>query len=401
MASKISKIPGVLLLILSTLGIIFGGSITGLTLVSAYLFPADNLSTTDILSITTTGLLSLSVCILNLPTFIAAIQKLKQKPFSHPLTNLFNRANYLMVFWLIILFVGYFISQDETATLLLAPLTIAAVTVPIWWLIEFSRRGLPRSTQLREWGTLSIGITVTPILIILIEMTVVAIIIVLVLISLGFQNNLNNQIISFLENINLYQGGLGDLEQILYDLMKNPIISAGIFLTIGLLAPLIEEIFKPLAIWFLLRRPLKEYEGFSLGLISGGAFALLESAGMVIQMNAQDWLTVIALRTATGVLHIGLSGLVGYGLTRSWNQKQYWKGIIYIFAAALLHGGWNSLALLSGFSSTFTQRGTSFETSGGISIPVLGCMISIFIGIITITFKINAHLRRKLTTLTN
>jgi RsiW-degrading membrane proteinase PrsW (M82 family) len=398
MAPKRTKIPSILLLILSALGILFGGFIAGITLVDAYLFSTDNLSTTDILSITTTSLLSFSVCVLNLPTFIATIRNLKQKPSRHPLPILFKKANYLIVFWLFIILIGYFISQNETAVFLLAPLTIIAVSIPVFWLIEFARQGLPRSTKLREWGTLTIGITITPIIIIFVEMMVVAIIIVVVMIGLGFQTNLIDQITPFLENINLYQGGIGELEQILYDLMKNPIISAGIFLTIGLLAPLIEEIFKPMAIWFLLRRPLKEYEGFSLGLISGGAFALLESAGMVIRMNAQDWLPAVALRAATGVLHIGLSGLVGYGLTRSWNQKQYGKGIVYVFSATLLHGGWNSVALLSGFSSTLTQSGPSFDTSGVISILILGCMIALFLGIITITLKINARLRRKITT---
>lgn len=398
MALKKPKLPSVLLLILSALGILFGGFIAGMTLVGANLLPANNLSTTDILSITTTSLLSFLVCILNLPTFITSIRKLKQKPSRHPLPRLFKKANYLIVSWLLIISIGYFISQNETATVFLAPLTIAAVSIPVWWLIEFSRRGLPRSTKLREWGTLTIGITITPIIIIFVEIIVIAIIIVVVMIGLGFQANLIDQIIPFLENINLYQGGIGELEKILYDLMKNPIISAGIFLAIGFLAPLIEEIFKPMAIWFLLKRPLKEYEGFSLGLISGGAFALLESAGMVTQMNAQDWLSAVALRAATGVLHIGLSGLVGYGLTRSWNQKQYGKGIMYVLSAALLHGGWNSLALLSGFSSTLTQAGPSFDISGVISVLILGCMIALFIAIITITLKINAHLRRKIAT---
>ncbi|MDO9546531.1 MAG: PrsW family glutamic-type intramembrane protease [Pelolinea sp.] len=395
MTFKKSKIPSMLLLILSALGILFGAGIVGLTLAGAYFLPVDKGSTSEVLSIATTSLLSFLVCILNLPTFISSIRKLKQKPSPHPLPPLFQKANYLIILWLLLISIGYFISQGNNATFFLVPLTIAAVSIPVWWLIECARRGLPRSTKLREWGTLTIGLTITPIIIILIEMILVALMVLVVMIGLGFQHDLNNQILPILGNLNLYQGGIAELEQILFDLMQNPVIAIGIFLTIGMLVPLIEEIFKPMAVWFLLKHPLREYEGFSLGLISGGAFALLESAGMVIQMNAEDWLTAVALRAATGVLHIGLSGLVGYGLTRSWNQKRYGKGIMYIFSAALLHGGWNSLALLSGLSSTLTQNGPGFEVSGVISIVILGCMIAIFLGIITITLRINARLRRE------
>jgi len=292
--------------------------------------------------------------------------------------------------------VGYFLSREGNRTFLLALLTVAAVIIPVWWLIEFSRRGLPRSTKLREWGTLTIGLTVTPIVIIIIEFILVVIAAVVVMIRLGFQPDMSSQLLSFLENMGLYQGGMGELEQILYELMKQPLISAAIFLTIGLIAPLVEEIFKPMSTWFLLNRPLEEYEGFSLGLISGGAFAILESAGMVIQMDIQDWLIAVTMRAATGVLHIGLSGLVGYGLARSWHQKWLGRGILYVLSAAILHGAWNSLALLSGFSSSVLSEGPGMGFLGTKSILSLIFMIIVFVSVILITLKINSRLRQGL-----
>ena len=397
MASKKQKIPSVLLLLLSALGILIGILIAALTLTSAYVFPAASLSAADEMSVLSTSMLLISISILNVPTLITSIKNLQRKTAHRSLQPLFQIANYLIVLWFMMIGVGYFISRGGSRTFFLAPLTVAAVIIPVWWLIEFSRRGLPRSTRLREWGTLTIGLTVTPIVIIMFELILIVVAAVVVMIGLGFQPSLSNQLFSFLENINIYQGEIGEVEQILYEMMKQPLISAAIFLTIGLIAPLIEEIFKPMSTWFLLNRPLEEYEGFSLGLISGGAFAILESAGMVIQMDIQDWLIAITLRAATGVLHVGLSGLVGYGLARSWHQKRIGKGILYIFSATILHGVWNSLTLLSGFYSSALSGGPGIETSGINGVLSLFFMIIVFVGIIVITLTINSRLRQDLT----
>jgi len=396
MASKKINIPSVLLLLLSALGILIGILTAALTLTSAYVFPTTSLSAADEMSVLSTSILLISISALNVPTLITSIGNLQRKTSHQSLQPLFPKAKYLIVVWLLIIAAGYFISHERSRIFLLAPLTVAAVIIPVWWLIEFSRKGLPRSTKLREWGTLTIGLTVAPIVIIMIELILIVVAVIVVMIGLGFQPDLSSQLLSFLENINLYQGGIGKIEQIPYEIMKQPMISAAIFLTIGLIAPLIEEIFKPMSTWFLLSRPLEEYEGFSLGLISGGAFAILESAGMVIQIDIQDWLIAITLRAATGVLHIGLSGLVGYGLARSWHQKRLGRGILYIFTATILHGAWNSLALLSGFSFSVLSKEPGAEIFGTSNILSLFFMIVVFVSIIAITLKINSRLQQNL-----
>jgi len=395
MASKKLDIPSVLLLMLSALGILIGVTAAVLILISTYGFSKPSLTASDEMAALSTSVLLVSVGMLNVPTLITSIKKLLKKTTHQSKTDYFQKANHTLFLWLLILPVGFFISREGNKIFLLAPLTAAAVFIPVWWLIEFSRRGLPRSTKLREWGTLTIGLTITPIIIMSIELLLTAIAAVVVMIRLGFQPNLSSQLHSFVENIGQNIGGIGELEQIQLEMMKQPIISAAVFLILGLIAPLIEEIFKPMSTWFLLSRPLEEFEGFSLGLISGGAFAILESAGIVIQMGSQDWLIAVALRTATGVLHIGLSGLVGYGLARSWRQKQFGRGLLYIITAAILHGMWNSMALLSGFSSSVLNR-PGMETSGTNSIIPLIFIIIIFISVIAITLKINSVLRQDL-----
>ena len=301
-----------------------------------------------------------------------------------------------MIFWMLVLITGYFISKKDAETIFLAPLTIAGVLIPIWWLIELARMKLPRSTRLREWGTLSIGLTVAPSIIMLVEILLVVTGIIMASVVLGLQTDWSSQLPSLLDQARISGGEIDGLEELLFDLMKNPILSTAIFLTAGLFAPLTEELFKPIATWFLFNRPLKEYEGYSLGLISGGAFALLESAGMIIQINAQDWLPAVALRAATDVLHIGLSGFVGYGLVRHWNIKRYGRGILCIFIATLLHGSWNSLALFSEFSTMllpeYAPPGTD-DLAFAVSIIL---MVLVFISVIVINVVINSRLRRNL-----
>ena len=394
MTPKKKSLPSVLLLILSALGILIGISIAVLMLISLNVFSTSNPTITEEIPVLSTSALALSISILNMPTLITSINSLKRGYDHHSLQPQFLNANFLIAFWLLIIAGGYFIILEGSRSVFLAPLTVAAVIIPVWWLIEFSRKGLPRSTKLREWGTLTIGLTVSPIVIIIIEVILVVIATIVLINALGIQPGFRNQLSSIFGEMNLKRGGISEIEQILYELMKQPYISTAIFLIIGLIAPLIEEIFKPLAVWFLLNRPLEEHEGFSLGLISGGAFAILESAGMVIQMDIQDWLIAIIFRTATGVLHIGLSGLVGYGLARSWHQKRLGRGILFTLSATLLHGAWNSLALLSDFSSSAISGDSGVETSNITSILPLLFMIIVFIIIIVITLMINSRIKQ-------
>lgn len=382
------------MLILSTLGILISTSIAVLSLIGLNFFPTTNPTISDQIPVLSTGVLAITISLLNVPTLVTSIRSIRKGYTQQSMRPQFQNASYLIALWLLMVAGGYFIIREGSRTFYLAPLTVAAVIVPVWWLIEFSRKGLLRSTKLREWGTLTIGLTITPIVIIIIEITLVLITSIVVIIALGLRPDFSNQLFSLLGKMNLNRGGIGDVEKIPHELMKRPFISTAIFLTVGLFAPLVEEIIKPMAIWFLLTRPLKEHEGFSLGLISGGAFSLLESAGMVIQMDIQHWLIAIILRAATGVLHIGLSGLVGYGLARSWNQKQYGRGILYIISAVILHGAWNSLALLSGLFSSTISEGSGVEISDITNVISLLFMMIVFITIVVITLKINSWLKQ-------
>lgn len=396
MSNERKTLPGVLLLMLSALGFLFGLGVALLTLAGSRVAGLDAMDFPQAFPKYSVGLLAVAVALLNIPAFILSIRYLRAKPVAVRQRSLFKPASLSLVLWVIALAGGFWATRPPGAALIAALMTVLAVVIPIWWLVEFSRRGLPRVNAAREWGTLAVGLSVAPLIIMAAEIFLLLVVGVGVFFALSAQPGFTQQMAEALQNIEMNQGSLEELEKLLFGLAQNPLIAAAILATLGFLAPFIEEFFKPMAIWFLLKRPLKDHEGFSLGLISGGAFALLESAGLMAQMSAETWLTAVALRAATGLLHVGLSGLAGYGLARAWNQKHFARALLYLAAAGLLHGAWNFLALLNGFSSISMPAPTVGAAFSAGMILTLAGMVAVFATTLFIVLRINRSLRGQL-----
>ena len=64
-------------------------------------------------------------------------------------------------------------------------------------------------------------------------------------------------------------------------------------------------------------------------------------------MDSGMWVESIALRAATSLVHITCSGLVGYGYAATMKSQKSAVLAKPFLVAVLLHGVWNSLALLS------------------------------------------------------
>jgi RsiW-degrading membrane proteinase PrsW (M82 family) len=391
MPSERNKLPSVLMLVLSTLGILISFLAAGAALLGSSI---DLVTENDALTFTSLGTLALVLGLLNIPAWVYSIRHLRGKPDAAQPRNLFRNANFTLIVWVLLLGVGYYLTRSHLNTFWLAPVTIACVIIPIWWLVEFARRGLVRPTPLHEWGALTMGLTLTPLVIMTIETLMVVMIAVIVIILLGLQSSSLSSLTNLTANLNLSQGGIDQLDQLLYDLAQNPTVAAALYLVIGFLAPFTEEFFKPLIVWLSWKRPMQAREGFSLGLISGGAFTLLESASLVSQINPEGWLSTVVLRASTGLLHIGLSGLVGYGIAKARQDKGWGKLLLTLLGAAALHGLWNSMALLNGFSSSPLpmKESVSLNAGGVISLVV---MLLVFAAVLTITIRLNARLRKE------
>ena len=388
-------LPSMLLLLLSLSGFLISGSAAAALTIGLIFFDIA-VSPSETLTFISIAALASLTAFLQIPAFINAIRDLQKKDSSPRHASLYKPASYSMILWLCVMAAGYFISRSEANWLLLAPLTVLGIAIPVWWLIEFGRRKLPRSTGLREWGSLSVGLTAAPVIIMVVEILLIVLICIILIFALSTQSGFMQELSDIFQDLDLTQGDLESLEELLLQLAQNPILASTLLLVIGFIAPFIEEFFKPMVIWFLLRHPIKPHEGFSLGMISGGAFALLESAGLVSQIGPVDWLSAIFLRAATGILHIGLSGFVGYGFSKAWSEKRYSRVVIYLLIATGLHGAWNALALINGYSTSLLPAAQQSALPAITSILTIALMIVVFFTVIYITLRTNHRLRLEL-----
>jgi hypothetical protein len=144
---------------------------------------------------------------------------------------------------------------------------------------------------------------------------------------------------------------------------------------------MIEEILKPLGVWFLAGQKLTPTQGFVFGILSGAGFGLFENLGNTSSGGAA-WAILASTRISTLLLHCFTAGLVGWALASAWSQRRYLRlGISYILAV-LVHGLWNGMAVLSAAASvqdlTNVTIPTSLKQLGSISdvgIVVLGALI--------------------------
>ncbi len=118
---------------------------------------------------------------------------------------------------------------------------------------------------------------------------------------------------------------------------------------IAVAVPLIEELFKPLAVWIFASKIESPAQGFVMGLLSGAAFALIESlnAGGA---SAESWAVIVSVRAGTSLLHITTSGLVGWGIASAFRERRILRLFAAYFSAVLIHGIWNLCAMGAGFS---------------------------------------------------
>jgi len=353
MLSEKLHVPSLLQLLLSGLGLLvlipaaFGLAVFGL--VSAASGPLQGQSDSQ-------GALLLAwvvslVCLLITPSALMALYRLLGKKVPRPnLKYPLRTASLLMLLWPGIMLVGAQLSQATWGWLLLPPLQILAVALPIWWFVELGRFGLPASPgPQRSWGVLSISLLVSPPLIITLEMLLLALVAVFVLFLISSRPELVEQLSGLAQRVVNSQVDYEELLLILRPVFNQPGFIAGLIGVIAGLMPVVEELFKPLPLWFLVSRKMTPAEGFKNGLICGAAFALLESLISISSQNG-EWALMAAGRMGTGLLHVITTALVGWGLASAWSNKAYLKlGAAFLISAGL-HGIWNIFGILLGIS---------------------------------------------------
>lgn len=331
---------------------------------------------------TTFGLIFL----LLIPSIILAAIRLLGKPLPDLNYPWFLRVSGI-AFCLVPVFilVGFLIMRTPPAAAFILPwFQLAVVAIPIWWVVELGRQGLPPLPSERGWGLFSLTVTLAMPAIIIIEMLLVAGIVAGIFVYIGITYpDISQQVLRTLERLgNSSSMDRETVLRILRPYLSQPgVIYSLLAITAGAV-PLLEEFFKPLALWFLAGKKLTPHEGFVGGMICGAAFALLESLGAMGNPGTDSWPIVAVGRIGTGILHISASGMVGWGLAQAWTEGRYLRLAAAYLLAVGFHAIWNMTALVAGlkelaqFSPVLIKQFEGFMlVSPGILVFLAGSMV--------------------------
>ncbi|MAT41270.1 MAG: hypothetical protein CL609_02935 [Anaerolineaceae bacterium] len=239
-------------------------------------------------------------------------------------------------------------SQVSWFGLVSSPFIFLLVLIPILLFVWIGSQKLSTGSPFRTWGNITFNFSITMPFIIFLELVFVVAILVFVGLWVSSNPELLNQLMILQEQLTEGLIDPVEIETMVFDFLQNPWVLNSALLVISLFIPLMEELFKPMALWFLAGKKLTPSQGFVGGLIAGACFALLETAGSIGVPTDLEWFTLLLGRTGTGLLHITLSGLVGWGLASLFYDKNWGRALGNYVLAVLIHGTWNLFALLSG-----------------------------------------------------
>ncbi|MEI8131099.1 MAG: PrsW family glutamic-type intramembrane protease [Leptolinea sp.] len=271
------------------------------------------------------------------------------------------------------------------AELLLPLIQLVVIGVPLAWLMFLGTRGFINGTSQRGWGIFSFSTMVSIPIILVAELFLLAGILLVSVLWLQISSpDLVRQLGNTVQRLANTDLETEAILRILRPYLNQPVVLVGGFAITAGIIPLMEEMLKPLALWFFAPRPLTAREGFIAGLICGASFALLESLGALANPPMETWSVVAIGRIGTGILHTTTSGLVGWGLGSAWSEGKYGRLVAAYAAAVCFHGLWNIFALLMGFGSITQFLGLNagildgfIQISPVILILLSGFMISI------------------------
>ncbi len=319
----------------------------------------------DLLSTFTSAWSQALVGVLIIPSAVLALLRLIGRPLpewrfntikgEHPAAGqrFWIRAGlWSILAWPLVIVAGYLVSQQDTWNwLILPPLSLAAIALPVTWLVAFACRGLPRTSLQRAWGTLASGLVAAPFLATVLEVAVVIFAVVVWMIWLAANPQSGQDIQLLAQRLANARNDVEAIQRLLSPYLSQPAVITTVLVIIAGFTPLIEELCKPVAVWFLLRRMQTPVEGFIAGVVSGAGFTLVESLSKTGSFTGAEWVGVTLTRAGTDLLHIVTCGLVGWALVAAWRKGRFLHLAGAYLLAVTLHGAWNALSVWIGFDA--------------------------------------------------
>lgn len=324
---------GVIVLISSLMGIALGET-------RDYLYPGFVFSWTLI-----------GISLLLVPGIVYAILRLLNKPF--PAKTLSNWKFLPLIFlglWLPLLVLGGVLSGKVNWDWLLLPaLTVLLIALPIWIWIKLGNKEVQPEDRQATWSLFGVNMLITPAFIMAAEIIALMTIAIIGVMILIISPELLEKFQKIVQQLSFSSMDPVLIMRVVKPLMQNPWVIFSILATMSVIIPIIEEALKPIWMWAFVKK-IDPAQGFLYGMFCGAGFSLIESIGYMATPTGDAWAGLLIGRAGTGLLHVVTSGLVGWGLASAWHDKKYLRLGTAYFLAVFIHGLWNAIGLLMGFT---------------------------------------------------
>jgi len=275
--------------------------------------------------------------------------------------------------------------------LVLPLLTVLVIAPPIWVLLGLGTRGIELGPRWRTWSIFGLGMTLGPLVMLVLEFVLILFVVIAGSLYAVFTPDLVNEIMQLAPAVGNETNPEAIIELLAPYIINRSVITLA-FVFFSLAIPLIEEAFKPLGVWLFARQIQTPAQGFALGLLSGAAYALVESLGVSGQSDS-SWALVVSIRAGTSLLHITTSGLMGWAIVKAWQERKIPNLLLTYLAVVLIHGLWNGSVVGAGISSLSDMvNETNFTFT---IIPAMVCGISTLVaGMLAILLAANRRVRK-------
>ena len=297
-------------------------------------------------------------------------------------------ASFLLIVWLGALYGGALLLNNGQSSPFLLVVDLFLIALPLIWLLGLALHRIKAGSWKRFWGLVAGTFYITLPIILIVEGIILITAILAASALPGFQDFFN-------QLSALATSSTESLDQMLNELapvLASPQAMYTLIFGFGLLIPLVEEFLKPLMLWLFSRRHLTPSQGFAMGLISGAAFALVESLFALNAAGGEDYYAIVLGRTGTGLLHTFTTGMMGWALASTWHDGHGLRlGLIYS-GVVILHGIWNSFAIVMGFGSLPFQLPGTVSDLAEAAPWILGLMA---VWMLTILYVMNRRLAQE------
>jgi hypothetical protein len=290
------------------------------------------------------------VILLTIPSLILSIRRLRGIPSRQVSVKFFLFASLGLILLPLLIWAGIRTVEQQAPVWQTAPINSLLALIPIAWFAALGLFKLGSVSWQRLWGLSNFSIYLSLPLVVLVEIILLGFGIASAVLWAIQQPEFAPLVMQIQHWMMVDPSQLSNLTFDFLPVMQKPEVIFAVVAGVTVIIPLVEELLKPLGLWFLVKKEPSPAQGFAAGLICGASFALLESAFSLSAAPIDGWMITAAGRVGTGLLHIVTAGLNGWALASSWKDgKAFRIGLIYILTV-IIHGIWNFFALIMGIS---------------------------------------------------